>query len=85
MINISIVKAEQFCSRKEKTRRVTLNAIQLSVHFIIIMIQFFLYIYCLRKHEKQCRQNFAIVIFIYGGSMTAKAECRHKFRGPSWC
>ena len=37
--------------------------------------------YCLRKHEKQCRQNFAVVIFIYGGSMTAKAECRRKFRG----
>ena len=66
--------------RKNKTQ-VTLNAIQLSVHFIIIMIQSFLYIYCLRKHEKQCRQNFAVVIFIYGGSMTAKAECRHKFRG----
>ena len=53
---------------------------QLSVHFIIIMIQSFLYIYCLCKHEKQCRQNFAVVIFIYDGSMTAKTECCHKFR-----
>ena len=34
IINISVVKPEQFCAKKkEKTRRVTLNAIQLSVHF----------------------------------------------------
>ena len=44
IINISVVKPEQFCARKEKTRGVTLNVIQLSVHFIIIMIQSFLYI-----------------------------------------
>ena len=45
VINISIVKPEQFCARKEKkTRGVTLNAIQMSVHFITIMIQSFLYI-----------------------------------------
>ena len=37
--------------------------------------------YCLHKHEKQCWQNFALVIFIYGGSMMANAECRRKFRG----
>ena len=37
--------------------------------------------YCLHKHEKQCRQNFAVAIFIYGSSMTANAECHCKFRG----
>ena len=57
MINISIVKSEQFC------------------------FSLFFTFYRLRKHEKQCRQNFTVRIFIYGGSMTAKAECRHKFRG----
>ena len=45
IINISIVKPEQFCARKkkEKTRGVTLNVIQFNVHFVIIMIQSFLY------------------------------------------
>ena len=38
-------------------------------------------VYCLHKHEKQCGQNFAVVIFIYSSSMTANAECRRKFRG----
>ena len=37
--------------------------------------------YCLHKHEKQCQQNFAIVIFIYGNFMATNAECRRKFRG----
>ena len=36
---------------------------------------------CLHKHEKQCRQNFAVVIFIYYGPMTANVECCCKFRG----
>ena len=33
------------------------------------------------EYKKQCRQNLAIVIWIYGDSMTADAKCRHKFRG----
>ena len=37
--------------------------------------------YCLHKHEKQCRQNVAVVIFTFVSSMTANAECRRKFRG----
>ena len=36
---------------------------------------------CLHKHEKQCRQNFAVVIFIYYGPMMANVECCCKFRG----
>ena len=67
--------------KKEKARGVRLNVIQLSVHFIIIMIQSFLYISLCSKHEKQCRQNFGVMIFVYGGSMTANAECRRNFRG----
>ena len=39
---------------KKRKRRLTLNAMQLSVHFI--MIQSFLYILLSHKHEKQCRQ-----------------------------
>ena len=51
--------------------------------FILSLLWFSLSftVYCLHNHEKQCRQNFVVVIFIYGGSMTANAKCRRKFRG----
>ena len=37
--------------------------------------------YCLHKNKKQCRQNFAFMIFIYGSSVMANAECHCRFRG----
>ena len=31
--------------------------------------------------KKQCRQNFAVIILIYGGLMAAIAKCRREFKG----
>ena len=82
MINISIVKAEQFCSRKEN-KLDKQHLMQYNWVFILslVWLSFSFTFYCLHKHKKQCQQNFAIMIFIYGSSMAAKAECHLKFRG----
>ena len=83
VINISIVKPEQFCARKEKKKQEEWHLMQYKWVFILSLLWFSLSFtfYFLDKHEKQCHKNFAVVIFIYGGSMTANAECCHKFRG----
>ena len=41
-----------------------------SLHFIVFI-----------SMKNSVGKNFAVMIFIYGGSMTANAECRRKFRG----